>query len=88
MPQPPKSPNPNKLPNYSVQQSKIDKEHLVQVPAGQLVAAGSFVALTLNDVSTASSATTGAASALPTDPAGYLMIVVGGAVMKLPYYNV
>jgi hypothetical protein len=36
----------------------------------------------------ATSATTGAASSLPTDPAGYLLIEINGANAKIPYYNV
>jgi hypothetical protein len=36
---------------------------------------------------TATSATTGAASPLPTDPAGYLEMSVNGVTVKVPYYN-
>lgn len=36
----------------------------------------------------ATSATAGTASALPTDPKGYLEIVYQGAIVKIPYYNV
>lgn len=37
--------------------------------------------------STSSSATAGAAAALPATPEGYIDIVVGGQPMKLPYYQ-
>jgi hypothetical protein len=36
----------------------------------------------------ATSATAGSASALPSAPAGYVEVVVGGGTVKLPYYNV
>lgn len=35
----------------------------------------------------ATSATSGAASALPGDPAGYLLIQINGSNVKIPYYN-
>jgi hypothetical protein len=37
--------------------------------------------------STTTSATTGSASALPADPAGYILAVVGGNEVKIPFYN-
>ena len=37
---------------------------------------------------TATSATTGSASALPTDPLGYLIVKVNGVLVKIPYYNI
>jgi len=37
---------------------------------------------------TATSATSGGATALPTAPAGYLVVNINGANVKIPYYNV
>lgn len=36
---------------------------------------------------TSTSATAGAATALPAQPAGYVEVVIGGVVKKLPYYD-
>lgn len=43
--------------------------------------------LVVNNQLTATSATGGAASALPSTPAGYIEVVVNGTLVKLPYYN-
>jgi hypothetical protein len=40
------------------------------------------------DGSTSTSATTGAASGLPANPAGYLTITKDGKDYKVPYYNI
>ena len=36
---------------------------------------------------TATTATSGSASALPATPAGYVECVIGGNVVKIPYFN-
>lgn len=36
---------------------------------------------------TANSATAGAATALPAQPAGYLNVSIGGQTKKIPFYN-
>lgn len=43
--------------------------------------------LYLSNQTTATSATTGSASALPTDPAIYLNVVINGTTYKIPAYN-
>lgn len=45
-------------------------------------------ALTLQAPVTATSATAGAASALPATPLGYVEIVIAGTTVKIPYYSV
>ena len=58
-------------------------------PIGQTTpAAGKFTTVTLTAATTATTANTGAASPLPTDPAGYLEMSINGTIFKLPYYNV
>ena len=42
----------------------------------------------LGAAGTATTATAGTASALPTDPAGYLEVPHNGGIVKIPYYNV
>jgi len=51
---------------------------------GKLQVAGDIA---LTSVTTYSSATQGAASALPATPAGYLKITIDGNVRKIPYYE-
>lgn len=42
----------------------------------------------LTAATTTTSATTGAATALPAKPAGYLTISINGTLQKIPYFNV
>ena len=49
---------------------------------------GISYAVEFSNISTATSATAGSASALPSPPAGYLYVLVNGsAVGKIPFYN-
>jgi hypothetical protein len=75
------APNTQKISNYSALQRGADA--LVTA----VTASGSTVYLGLNDTTTAASATTGSASALPALPAGYVEALVGGVVYKIPFYN-
>lgn len=49
--------------------------------------AGAAASVVLAESTVATSATTGVASALPTDPAGYVEVIIGGDLCKIPYYN-
>jgi hypothetical protein len=53
-----------------------------------IITSVSSTGLELNVAQTASTATAGGASALPSDPQGYLEISINGTMQKIPYYNV
>jgi hypothetical protein len=61
----------------------------MQVDAtGKLSATGSVPSLEITSPTTASAASSGSASALPASPVGYLVISVGGSLVKIPYFAV
>jgi hypothetical protein len=53
---------------------------------GKLSVTGSLPSLAITSPTTATTASAGSASALPASPAGYLVILVGGTVVKVPYF--
>jgi hypothetical protein len=75
------APNTQKITNKSALQRVNDHQNTAVTGT-----TGAVVFLGFDDVTTATSATTGSASALPTDPAGYIEVLVGGAIVKIPYY--
>ncbi len=56
--------------------------------SGLQINEGSGFGLDLEGFTTATSATAGSATALPSVPLGYVEITINGTVVKLPYYAV
>lgn len=74
--------------NQTAKQFKVDRDTTGKLLAAQgNAAANDRVSLAFNDCTTATTVgANGTASALPT-PLGYVEVVIGGAVVKLAYYN-
>lgn len=81
----PNSQNLQQIGSLSSQQPFTDKNGHLTRQGYLLLNALSTQAVPI--LSTASSATSGSASALPAAPAGYLEIPLNGVVVKVAYYN-
>lgn len=62
-------------------------ETAIYGPTGQVLLTAKSTGLTLSSQSTANSASSGGASALPATPAAYLALSINGTTYKLPLYN-